>query len=202
MKNALQFLAKFVLISALLYACWVPFSRVYFAFLSLEVNAVFGLVGHDMQFISEDRGISILYQNIFPPPGFKRDIQLPVLNSISIHFNLIVLIALFGATSNMDRRLRLKGILSGVLLLSLLHIAHVYYISHFFIWDYVDRQLWPAGTSEGQVQLLIRNVEERFPRGRRPYIDKLQDYWNHFLREGAPLLIWVYFVYARGKKEG
>ena len=195
MKSTVQFLAKFVLVSAFLFVIWSPFSRAYFTLLAVETNAAFRLIGHDARLVVDDRGASILYSGIFPPYGFKRDIQLPILKRISIHFNLIVLIALFVATPHLPNPVRIKGIAVGVVLLSFLHVAHVYYISYLFIWDYIDWQRWPPDMGAPLVQQLLENVEQRFPRTAEPYIVKLQDYWNHFLREGAPLLVWLCFAY-------
>ena len=174
---------------------WKPFSRAYFTFLAVETNVAFRLIGHSARLVADGRGASILYADISPPYRFTRDIQLPILKRISIHFNLIVLIALFAATPRMPYPTAIKGIAVGVALLSLLHVAQVYYLSYLFIWDYIDWRRWPAEMSPDDIQRLIENVGQRFPRTAEPYIVKLQDYWNHFLREGAPLLIWLYFAY-------
>lgn len=195
MISPVQFLAKFVLASAIVFMLWVPLSRAYFAFLSLESNAAFRLLGHSARLEVDSRGPHILYLDIFPPHEFKQDIRIPILQGISIHFNLIVIVALFAATPRMSYRTKMKGIAVGAAVLSLLHAAHIYFISYLFIWDYIDWRRWPAEISTGDVQHLIRNVERSFPRTARPYIVGLHEYWNHFLRESAPLLIWLYFAY-------
>jgi hypothetical protein len=194
-KNSVRFLARFVLASALLFLLWTPISRVYTAFLSLEANAVFRLIGHHARFVSDHRGPHILYPDVFPPYQMKSDIRIPILQRIAVDYNLIVLVALFAATPGMSRSLRTRGIVTGVVLLSILHVAHIYYISYLFIWDYIDFKRWPDGIPARNLIGLIENARNYFPRGAQPYVKGLYDYWNHFVREGAPLLIWLYFVY-------
>ena len=195
MRHSVRFLAKFVLTSAVVFMFWAPLSRVYMAVLSQETNAVFWMLGHHARFVSDHRGPHILYPDIFPPYKFKGDIRLPILESIAIHYNLIVLVALFSATPFMSYPQKARGIVIGVILLSILHVAHIYYISYIFIWDYVDWQRWPSGIPAGHLQRLAENVKHCFPRTAQPYVTGLYDYWNHFLREAAPLLIWLYFAY-------
>jgi hypothetical protein len=194
-RNAVRFLAKFVLASAILYMLWTPFSRVYSAILSVEANAVFSVLGHHARYVSDHRGPHILYPDIFPPYKMKTQIRLPILQSIAMEYNLIVLVALFAATPGMPRGVRFRGIAVGVLVLSLLEIAHIYCISYLFIWDYVDFRRWPDGVPQRILNGLVENARASFPWGARPYIRGFNEYWNHFLREAASLLIWVYFAY-------
>ena len=175
---------------------WKPFSKAYFTFLSVETTTFFGLLGHRAYLVVDHRGPHIYYPDVFPPHGLKRDIRIPILQSIGIHFNLIVIIALFAATPRMPYPKKIKGIAAGIVLLSILHAAHVYFISYLFIWEYIDMERWPVTLPGGDLQRLINNVEGAFPRAAQPYIVGLHRYWNNFLDEIAPLLIWLYFAYS------
>ena len=96
MKTPIQFLVKFILASAIVFMLFVPFSKAYFTFLSIEANATFGLLDHGARLEVDKQGVYILYPDIFPPYRFKRDIKIPILQSIAIHFNIIGLrVALF-----------------------------------------------------------------------------------------------------------
>ena len=203
--------SKFVLVSALLFLFWTPLSRAYLAFLSFEANAVFGLIHHPARLEADRGSASILYPNVFPPHPLKKDIRIPILQGIAIYFNLIVLIALFAVTPGMPRGKKIRGIAIGGLVLSLLHVFHVYLLSYLFIWDYVDGRRWPFEISAGDVQQLRENVESGFPRSFQPYVSGVLTYWNHFIREGAALLIYLYFAYpslqgfwqeAQGRSKG
>ena len=174
---------------------WTPISRVYFTLLSLEANALFGVMDHGARFLVDKNGAQILYPDVFPPYRHKQDIRLPILQSISIHFNLIVVIGLFAATPHMPFPKKIKGVAASFALLSLVHTANIYVISFFFIWDYIDWKRWPAGIPAGHIQRLIVAVERRFPRTVRPYVEGFYNYSIHFLDETAPLLIWLYFAY-------
>lgn len=195
MKSAAWFLAKFALVSAVLLMLWAPLGRGYAELLAPVANAAYRLVGHHARYVSDHRGPHILYPDVFPPYRGKGDIRIPVLQRIAVDYNLIVLIALFAATPDLSRQVRTKGIAAGVLILSLLHVAHIYFISHLFIWDYIDFQRWPEGIPDDILQGLVENARAQFPRAVQPWMRGLHDYWNHFLREGAPLLVWLYFAY-------
>lgn len=175
---------------------WKPFSLAYFTLLRWETNAVFSLIHHGARLEIDHRGAYLLYPDLIPPSDrLQRTIRIPILNRIAIHFNLIVLIALFFATPRMSYPGKGKGVAVGIALISLLHVAHIYYLSDLFIWNYVERRRWPVGISADQIPRLIENIERRFPRSARPWILVLYSYWDHFLRESAPLLVWAYFAY-------
>ncbi len=202
MKTPIQFLAKFILASAVIYFLWTPLSKAYFTLLSIEANATFALLDHDARLVVDHQGVYIFYPDIFPPFRNKRDIKIPIEQSIAIHFNIIVIVALFAATRRMPWQEKIKGVAVGIALLSILHTAHVYFVSHIFIWEYIDLARWPVEISADHITRLIRNVEHHFPRSAQPYIVWFHDYWSHFLDEGAPLLIWLYFAlsYLTGKE--
>jgi hypothetical protein len=174
---------------------WTPISSVYFTFLSLETNALFGLMDHGARLLVDENGVQILYPDVFPPYKFKQDIRLPILQHISIHFNLIVAIGLFVATPGMPIPKKIEGLAASIALLSLSHTANIYLISYLFIWDYIDWKRWPAGIPAGHIERLIVAVEHRFPRVAQPYIMGFYNYSIHFLDEAAPLLVWLYFAY-------
>ncbi len=144
MKTPIQFLVKFLLASAILFLLWIPLSKAYYTFLSLEANAAFGLLDHGARLEVDKQGVYILYPDIFPPYRNKRDIKIPILQRIAINFNIIVIIGLFAATPRMPFQKKIKGIAVGVGLLSLLHTAYVYFISYVFIWEYIDLERWPV----------------------------------------------------------
>jgi len=194
-RNSLQFLIKFILTSAVIFLLWTPVSRAYFTLLSLEANAIFGLIDHDARFLIDSHGAQILYPDVFPPYQYKHDIRIPIQQSIAIHFNLIVAIGLFVAVPRMSLWVRLKGVAMSFALLSFVHTANIYAISFLFIWDYIAWQRWPPGIPEGHIRRLIVAVERRFPTAAQAYIVGFHNYSTHFLDETAPLLIWLYFAY-------
>ena len=173
---------------------WTPVSRAYFSILELETNALFGLLGHHARLGVDSSGAYILYPDIFPFYPLERGLKIPMLQSIAIHFNLIVIAALLAATPRIPYPRRIKGFAVAVALLSILHTLHSYYISYLFIWDYVDFRRWPPELPNESLHLLFENVGQWFPRTAQPYVQRLYNYWNHFLREGSALLIWLYFA--------
>ena len=197
MKRPLQFLIRFVLTAAIVFMLWKPFSLAYLTVLRLETNAIFALAHHGVRLELEHGEALLAYSGLIPASydGPEREIRIPILRRIAIHYNLIMLIALFVATSPMPNARKAKGIAVGIALLSVLHVLHIYYISYLFIWNYAEWRRWPAGISEDQILSLIGNIKHRFPDGAKPWILGLYTYWNHFVREGAPILIWAYFAY-------
>ena len=69
-------------------------------------------------------------------------------------------------------------------------------------WEYIDLERWPVEITTDHIQRLIGNVEHGFPRAAQPYVVWFYNYWTHFLDEGAPLLIWLFFAYSYLTNDG
>ncbi|MFT5369097.1 MAG: hypothetical protein ACI8V2_004071 [Candidatus Latescibacterota bacterium] len=194
-SNAVQFLAKFIIASVILFAIWSPFATIYLKCLGAETNLLFEILGKNVRIENTEDGVHILYPEMYPKSRLNRHVRIPILQTIAIHFNLIVLIALFITTPNLPEHQRILGIVWGIAITSLFHVAQLYFITYIFIWDYVNGQYGQPNVSKLDIHFLQNKVMNEYPYWLQPYIEKLFAYWNHFLREGIPLLIWLNFAH-------
>ena len=199
MTGALKFLSKFIFVSIVAYVFWSPISWAHLSLLGSATDFAFWVTGHPARFEMTKGQPHIRYPGLSAPKSPNNDIRVPVYNSVAIHSNVIMLLALFGALPGMSRISRLRGISVGLALLFITHAMHVYFLTHLFIWVYLGQQADLPTVAQSEVIALALLVEQRFSPELHVYLEKVELYWNSFLRETAPIVIWL--AYAASLEE-
>ena len=195
MRPSVQFLAKFILVSAVVFGLLAPLSPGYFKVLCVLANALLEVLDHPVRLEVHGEQVYLLYPTLFFPRESGAVLKILYLPSGATNYSFIVTASLFASTPRMPLITRLKGAAACFLLLSILHIAHVYYCSYLFVWDHVLQKRWLGQIDSLQFQRLVTVMERDFPRTVRTYLLEGYGYWTYFLREIAPLLFWTYFSY-------
>jgi len=187
-----------VLTSAVLFLLWVPISAGYLGILRLEANTVFAVFGHGVALESGPQRPQLSYPGVDAPGTPGRQLSIPIYQSIAIHMNIIVLVGLFVATPGMPVRDKVRGIAAGMVLLSLAHVAQIYFISYLFVWDHVTLQYQLGHVPRDELRLFAEEVERGFPLDGYARIETMDRFWNSFVRESAPLLVWFVYYLSGG----
>ena len=119
MKDKINFLVKFLILTLVLFLIWIPVGKVYLLVLAWASKAVLWVMGYHAT-------MSVDGAPIFVCRGFMIGMEE---YAHLVNYNIIPLIALIIATPGIELNRRIKMLLIGVLVLFFMHVID--FVSHF-----------------------------------------------------------------------
>jgi hypothetical protein len=118
MKDKVNFLVKFLILTLVLFLIWIPVGKIYLLLLAWASKAVLWVMGYQVTLITEGSPVFI-YHGV--AVGMK-DAHLA-------NFNIVPLVALILATPRIELVRRVKMLVIGMFLLFAMHVID--FVSHF-----------------------------------------------------------------------
>ena len=183
-KTAKKFIFSFLIIAGVLTALWKFISIPYLYLLVLIAKPVWSFFDYPVQLVIKDNLLKFVYTNISTEP-----ISFSVFQADEIYLNLVLLIALFGATwITLKKKLISQALISaGVLFI--IHEIVLFAYSFSTIREYVK-------SAAPDIQsILLPYVNQFFPDSTAGYFDHFLFQWNAWGWDVLPLLLWLISSY-------
>jgi hypothetical protein len=118
MKDKINFLAKFLILTIVFFLIWIPLGEIYLLLLAWASKAVLWVMGYHVTLVTDGT-----------PFFLYHDVKIGMEGAHLSNFNIIPLVALILATPKIAPERRIKMLAIGIFLLFCMHVVD--FVSHF-----------------------------------------------------------------------
>lgn len=179
-----KFIFTFLVIAGLLLISWKIITILYLYLLVYFAKPIWSVFGYPVQLAIRDNVLHFVYMKIALEP-----ISFSVHQSDEIYLNLIIMLALFGATFLIFERKIKYSFLFSLVIIFIIHEFVLYMYAYTNIWEFAD------SLDINNNKELINNISGFFSKSTAGFFDNLLFHWNAYGWDVVPLILWIFGIY-------